>query len=280
MNDRRESLPKFADRLRLGHRGLQVSPFCIGMVDDPATIPHAFDRGVNAFFVTVDMHWPLYEGTRRGLELLFQRKGIRDDVVVMGCCYTAQPEFGMAPFQELIDSVQGLERVDVLVAGGAYGPDARGRAERFRSQSLRNFVGSRGVGVSFHDRIAAAQLARTSCLDISFIRYNARHRGAVNDLFPHLIPPRENLVFNFKSTGGFVSESAAKRSQLDPDLWYPSLADHYRFVLTRPELDGILCAPRSPLEVDRIADALLEGPLDDEDEHHVAALCDAVSTLR
>jgi len=49
-------LPRPADRLPLGTSGLEVSPICIGMVEDPRTIPAAFEAGINFFFVTADMH--------------------------------------------------------------------------------------------------------------------------------------------------------------------------------------------------------------------------------
>src|SRR4051812_39900076 len=71
----RTVLPAPGDRLPLGDCGLKVSPFCLGMVGEPATVPAAFDAGVNFFFVTADMHWPLYEMTRRGLADLLARGG-------------------------------------------------------------------------------------------------------------------------------------------------------------------------------------------------------------
>ena len=57
----RARLPQFTDRLALGREGLVVSPFCLGLVRVPETISAAFDAGINFFFLTADMHWPLYE---------------------------------------------------------------------------------------------------------------------------------------------------------------------------------------------------------------------------
>src|SRR5205823_1724956 len=71
----RLTLPRPTDRLPLGMTGLSVSPFCLGIVESPETIPAAFDAGINLFFLTADLHWPLYEGLRRGLEQLFARGG-------------------------------------------------------------------------------------------------------------------------------------------------------------------------------------------------------------
>lgn len=277
----RTSLPRTRDRLRLGRSPLTVSPFCVGGVRDPETIPLAFDAGINAFFLSADMHWPLYEGSRRGLAQLFARGGsVRDDVVVFVCSYVAQPEFGFAPFHEVIHAVPGLERVDVLVAGGAYAADARVRAERFRASVDDRFVGAQAVGVTFHDRIAARDLLDEECLDIAFVRYNASHSGALRDLFPHARRKRDTLLFNFKSTMGFVAERVVRRAELDEDVWIPTVSDHYRFVLSRPELDGVLCSPTTPQELEALLEALERGPLDTDDEEHLIALANAASSLR
>jgi hypothetical protein len=115
----REELPSPADRISLG-RELKVSPFCVGMTERPGVIPAAFDAGINFFFVSADLHWPSYEATRRGLELLLERGGgIRNDIVVAGVSYMTQPIFFLQ-FHELLASIRGLQRLDVLIAGGAY----------------------------------------------------------------------------------------------------------------------------------------------------------------
>jgi hypothetical protein len=42
--------------------------------------------------------------------------------------------------------------------------------------------------------------------------------------------------------------------------WQPRVTDHYRFALTRPELDDLLIALATPRQVDALAVALEEGP--------------------
>src|SRR4029077_19645120 len=116
----RGALPRPHERLPLG-RELRVSPICLGITRPAEVVTAAFDEGINFFFVSADMHWPLYEPMRRGLERLLDRGvGIRDDIVVAGVSYATQPEFCAMPFRELLESVRGLARLDVLVAGGAY----------------------------------------------------------------------------------------------------------------------------------------------------------------
>lgn len=268
---RRERLPRFADRLALGDGGLRVSPFCLGMVGDPRTVVAAYDAGVNFFFVTADMHWPLYEGTRRGLEMLFARSpSAREDVVVAGVSYVTQPEFSLAPYLELIEGVRGLGRLDVLVAGGAYQNDGAARVALCRDHARTGRVPSpRAVGVSVHERAAAAPLVNRGSSDVTFVRYNAAHPGADVDVFPHLAEGREGLVFGFKSTSAHVDEVRCAALGLAPDDWRPRVTDHYRWSLTRAELDGLLCGLSSPAQVEALDAALGEGPLDDEEHTYL-----------
>ncbi len=70
-----KTLPRLNDRYPLGKSGLRVSPVCIGITGTPEIIPTAFDAGINFFFLTADLHWPLYEGLQRGLESLLSRGG-------------------------------------------------------------------------------------------------------------------------------------------------------------------------------------------------------------
>src|SRR5271157_1231475 len=52
-------------------------------------------------------------------------------------------------------------------------------------------------------------------------------------------------------------------------FWHPEITDHYRFALSRPELDGLLIAPATPNEVAALAEALKKGPLDEEEETYL-----------
>lgn len=273
----RAELPHLSDRLDLGKDGLRVSPFCLGMVGDPAVVPAAFDAGLNFFFLTADMHWPLYEGTRRGLADLL-RRGARDDVVVAGVCYPTQPEFCTAPFEELVAAVPGLDRIDVLLAGGAYGKEFDRRWPVYEEHRRGGLLGSRAVGATFHERDAAAKAVVERKVDIAYIRYNSDHSGAREDVFPRMPDRPRPLLYNFKSTFGYVPPARMTEIGLPgPEYWHPEVTDHYRFALTRPELDGLLIAFRSPREVNDLALALERGPLTEEEETY---LMDVASVTR
>ena len=276
---RRATLPQLIDRLPLGPNGLAVSPFCLGFVDDPRTVLAAFDAGINFFFVTADMHWPLYDATRRGLAMLFERGGdIRDRVVVGVVSYVAQLEFSRAPFYEVLASIPGLERIECTVIGGTQGSEFMVRLGEYRKHRVNGVIpGVRTTGASFHDRGAAALAVRHGMVDIAFCRYNVVHRGAEVDLFPLVAQRGPTLLYNFTSTQGFMTPERHAQLGLTKQHWRPSLTDYYRFALDRPELDGVLCALSTPRHVRALAEALASGPLTEEEIAYVKDLADLSS---
>ncbi|HET9622052.1 MAG TPA: hypothetical protein VFP84_11840 [Kofleriaceae bacterium] len=257
--------------------GLEVSPICLGIVRDPRVVSAAFDAGINFFFVTTDLHWPLYEPLRRGLADLLARGGaIRDQIVVAACSYLTQPEFLGAPFIETLHAVPGLDRLDVMVAGGAYGHEIDRRWQAYAASREVGVLGIRAVGASFHDRPAAAGFLARDALDVAFVRYNARHPGAEHEVFPHLPANRRALLYAFKTAHLQLRAEHAAQLGLDDEYWIPSVTDLYRFALSRAELDGCLISLAEVGHVAALHDALAEGPLSDDEDHHVRQLINAV----
>jgi hypothetical protein len=234
-------------------------------------VPAAFDAGLNFFFVTADMHWPLYEAARRGLaDLLARGRSIRDEVVVAGVCYPTQPEFCAMPFEELVAAVPGLKTLDVLLAGGVYGREFGSRQPVYEEHRSSGFLGNRAVGATFHDRKAAREAILKGQVDLACIRYNPDHDGARRDVFPHLPGRPRPLLFGFNSTFGYVAPGQMTALGLPaPEYWQPAITDHYRFALTPAEMDGLLVALRTPSEVTALAAALEQGPLTEEEEAYL-----------
>lgn len=271
----RRPLPRLTDRQPLGKSGLRVGPVCLGIVREPETVLAAFDAGINFFFLSVDMHWPLYEGTRRGLEALLARGGgVRDEIVVGVVSYLEQPLFQAFQVQEVINAVAGLERVDLIIAGAVSNPASLdSRLEPMTYARDLTFRGARAIGASFHDRRQAVKAATLDQLDILYVRYNTVHPGARTDLFPFLPPVRTSRIFNFKSTMFRVTAEMLPGLGIAlPNGWLPDVPDYYRFALSRPELDGILASPGTPEEVEALAVALSKGSLLLEEEEHMVWL--------
>lgn len=271
----RTKLPLPTDRLRLGDSELQVSPFCLGMIPNgsPETVLAAFDVGINCFFVSVDLHWPLYASLREGVAQLLRRGGgIRDEVVIVATSYMSRANLLRMPFQELLDCVPELERLDVLAIGSCYANDPLERRAALNQHRKTGFAGSRASGASFHDRAMVAPTCNDAEVDVAFVRYNARHAGARTEVFPKLATT-PTLLYGFKSMSGFVSEDQLARiASLPEGVWKPTATDHYRFALSSPQLDGILCSPQSPAEVIALANAMGEAPLDEEEQEHMIDL--------
>jgi hypothetical protein len=259
-----------SERVPVG--GLEASRLCLGMAGRADVVHAAFDAGVNFFFVTADMHWPLYEPLRRGLAALLERPGVRDEIVVAGVSYATQPEFCHEPFRELIEAVPGLGRLDVVVAGGIRGDEQPGRSEVFARHRSFGAFGCRAMGGSFHDRQKAAAAVGAGTLDLAFVRYNPAHPGARRDLFPAVPTERTTRLFNFTTTTGHVRAPRARELGVGTDHWQPDITDCYRFAVSRPELDGILAAPRTPAELAGVLDALAAGPLSPGEQDHMMAL--------
>lgn len=273
----RASVPKPDDRSALGRSGLTVSPYCIG-ISTPETVLAAYEMGINFFFVTADLHWPLYEGVREGLRQLFKKKGARDEVVVAVVSYLEMPLFSALQFHEVIDVIPGMERVDVLVAGAL--PSDQALYARFNSihtARANGHNGSRAIGGSFHHRAAALLSANSDLLDVNFIRYNTAHPGAATDIFPYLRPDRSGLIYNFKSTMSRATDEQMTQLGLGPQQWHPHITDYYRFVMTPPAMDGVLCSPQSPKEIEEIVAAMAKGPLSPEEESYMRWLSTSVN---
>jgi hypothetical protein len=269
----RTTLPATTNRLTLGTNGLQVSPYCVGIVRDPDVICEAFDAGINFFFVTADMHWPLYQKTREGLAKLFARgPQLREQVVVASCSYSTQLEFCTMPFLEVTQEIKGLGSLDVLIAGGAKNGEFFERLPIYQGHLRQRFLACRAIGASFHTRQTALTAINHAMVQVSFIRYNAEHPGAKEDLLPFVKEHPRSLIYNFTNTQGRPTDEEWAALRLNEDYWRPEFPDYYRFALARPEIDGLLIAPQTPNELHALIAAITEGPLSADEEEHILNL--------
>jgi len=108
------------------------------------------------------------------------------------------------------------------------------------------------IGTSIHDRQRAGQLALDSELDLLMIRYNAKHTGAEEDIFPYL-KKRNPAVVSYTALAWQQlinpvkgvemvpwpnSKEKAKIPPLTPELCY-------RFVLSNPHVHLVLTGPKN-----------------------------------
>lgn len=257
---KRVRLPRATDRYPLGTSGLSVSPLCLGMTS-PETVRAAFAAGINFFFISNDLHWPLYMPLMLGISDLLASGVGRDEIVIAGVSYLSEPLFQYLQFNELLAAVPRLSRIDLLIAGAADEGNFLPRYKSLdRARGARQW-GCGAIGASFHDRATAKLAICSALLDLAYVRYNPAHAGCEQDLFPHLAADRACLTYNFKSTAAHVAEPAFRQLNLGAQYPHPTIGDGYRFALSRPELDGLLVSPQNPAELTALLQALERGPL-------------------
>ena len=131
----------------------------------------------------------------------------------------------------------------------------------------------RAVSISCHDRKLAGQLAAEGTLDCLMIRYNAAHRGAETEIFPHLAAHDTGLVSYTATRWGFLMRRTKGWPKDGP---IPTAGQCYRFVLGNPHVDVCLTAPRSEREFADTLAAVRQGPLPDDEMEFLRSYGDAV----
>jgi aryl-alcohol dehydrogenase-like predicted oxidoreductase len=253
----------------LGRTGLAVHRLGLSASYRPGVraVLAAADQGINYFFGY---------GFDRQLKLAF-RQGLgrhREQYVLATGVYNYV--FGHQDLRRTLERRLrqfGTEYLDAFLFLGvmkeAEFPE-RTRAELVR---LREEGKVRAVGMSCHDRRFAGRLAAEGSLDVLMVRYNAAHRGAETEIFPHLQP----------SDPGVVSYTATRWSYLlrRPKSWprdgrVPDAGLCYRFVLSNPNVHVCMMAPSNEAQLRENVAALQRGPLDPDELAFMRDFGDAV----
>jgi len=165
------------------------------------------------------------------------------------------------------------DRIEVFYFLGVMKPKDLTPRVRDQLAKLKNDPRVGAVGISCHDRRLAGELAAEGALDDLMIRYNAAHRGAETEIFPHLAA----------HDPGVVSYTATRWTRLlrrtrgwPKDGPIPTAGDCYRFVLSNPHVDVCLTAPRSERELSQNLEAVRLGPLPHNELSFLRAYGDAV----
>jgi aryl-alcohol dehydrogenase-like predicted oxidoreductase len=128
-----------------------------------------------------------------------------------------------------------------------------------------------GIGSSIHDRTRAGRLALNSEIDLLMIRYNAKHPGAEQDIFPHL-SKRNPAVVSYTALAWRQLIRPLRKISMPP--WPgkapfdgPPLSPElcYRFVLTNPNVHVVLTGPQNREQLGMNMNAVRQGPLEPEE---------------
>jgi aryl-alcohol dehydrogenase-like predicted oxidoreductase len=231
------------------------------------TVFRAVDDGVNYFFA-----YGFDSQMVKALREVMKTK--REKIVLATGAYNYVFSYS-SPRKSLEKRLRqfGTEYLDVLMFLGVMKPKELPPRVLDEMMKLREEGKARWIGISTHDRKFAGQLAREGLLDVLMIRYNAAHRGAETDIFPHLTAHNPGIV-SYTSTRWTRLLSRPKGWPADQPV--PTAGMAYRFVLNNPTVGVVLTAPRSLAEFNENIAAVRKGELGDEEMAFMRRFGDAV----
>lgn len=260
----------FRDRRPLGRTGLEVSRLGIGSSYGASvrTIEWAFDQGINY------LYWGTVRRPAFGRAMARLAKSHRDELVLTVQSYSRVP-WMVGPSVEVALRRTGLEYFDFLLLGARNEKPADGYVEAF--ERLRDHGKVRHLMLSTHNRPLLPKLfaepADESPYGAFMLRYNAVHRGAESDVFP-FVPSQK--------PPGIIAYTATRWAHLlDPQKMPPgeravSAIDCYRFALSQPEVDTVLCGPKNQQQMEEAVAALDGGPIDQEERARLERIGDHI----
>lgn len=140
--------------------------------------------------------------------------------------------------------------------------------ERFRQEGK-----VLATGVSIHDRKLAGELAKRGSIQALMMRYNAAHRGAEQDIFPHLAA-HNPAVIGYTATRWTALLRRPRGWPRHGRIPTPGMC--YRFVLSNPHVHVCLTAPSNRKQFEDNLAAMRAGPLNEEDMTFMRQFGDAV----
>jgi hypothetical protein len=109
------------------------------------------------------------------------------------------------------------------------------------------------------------------------VRYNAAHRGADRDVFPHT-PRHDPGVIGYTATRW--TYLLRRPRTLPRGVRVPTAGECYRFVLSHPAVHTVLTAPRNERQLLENIAEVRKGPLSDEEMKYMRDFGDAVYRLK
>ena len=259
----------FAERRTLGRTGIQVSRLGLagGYGISGKGVEKAYhEYGINYFYWST----PRRPGMGEGLRALAQKH--RDDIVIVLQTYD---HFGLVTGRSVQKGLKalGVDHADVLLLGWHNRHPGKRLIDAIQKEKDAGRV--RFIALSGHNRKLFGHLAgmKDSPIDIFMARYNAAHRGAEEEIFPHL--PKSNRP-------GVTIYTATRHGSLMKPKKMPSgeepmtAADCYRFVLSHPDVDLCMTGPANEAQLDEGARALKLGPLSDDEMTRIRRIGDYV----
>jgi aryl-alcohol dehydrogenase-like predicted oxidoreductase len=209
------------------------------------------DHGINYF----------YWGSRRGggmaraLRRLAQRQ--RDRLVIALQSYDHLGWFMRRGVEKGLDAL-GIERADILILGWFNRFPSPRVLDTARSLQEQGLV--RRLAMSGHNRRLFGEMAKMkdSPIDLFMVRYSAAHRGAEEEVFPHLPEAGGPGIATYTATRWGKLLAPRKMPAGERPL---TAAECYRFVLSHPRVHLCMMGPRTLEEFREGVAALQGGPI-------------------
>jgi predicted aldo/keto reductase-like oxidoreductase len=247
----------FRTPVSFGQTGLQVSRLGIGssFTTDPAVIEEAVEQGVNY------LYWGSIRRPAFGRAIRNVARRNREGIVLTIQSYTRVAAL-MAPSIELALRRAGVDYFDILLLGMWNKPPSQAlidAAQRLREKGkVRHLMMSTHNRPSLQDHFRRFE-AKESPFDSFMLRYNAVHRGAERDVFPHLpASVRPGIVAYTATRWGHLLDPKKMPGGEAP----PPARDCYRFALSHPAVSLVLCGPANREQMQEALRAIEAGPLD------------------
>ena len=255
---------EFLEKRELGHTGLLTSRLGIGSTFNAPTsaIEAAVEWGVNYLYWGT-VRQPDFAKAMRNLE-----KKNREQLIYTIQSYSRDASTVESEVEEALKSC-GVERFDFLLLGSRDEKPGVEFIDVFEKLKQRELV--RFLSISSHNRPFLPTLledyANGNCpYELLMFRYNAVHRGAERDIFPHVTDRPTPFMATYTSTRwGHL---------LDPEKMPPgedpvSAKDCYRYSLLPSAVDMVICGPGSAAQMEEAISALEAGPLENEERERI-----------
>ena len=261
----------FRTPIPFGQTGLTVSRLGIGssFTGDPAFIEEAVEQGVNY------LYWGSIRRPAFGRAIRNLARRNREGLVLTVQSYTRVAAL-LAPSIEIALRRARIDCFDFLLLGMWNKPPGPALIDAARDLVEKGRV--RRLMLSTHNRPSLQEHfrryeAKESAFDTFMLRYNAVHRGAESDVFPHLPkPPHPGIVAYTATRWGHPLDP----KKMPPGEQPPPARDCYRFALSHPAVSLVLCGPANREQMQEALGALDAGPLDADEMARMQRIGDHV----
>ena len=225
------------------------------------------ELGIRSFLVTPRMK-ALAEGVRRLI-----RTGHRDEITLVSIAGIPAPGWVRGYWRRFARAL-GTDHMDVFLMGWVQHPWYLRESVWHQMQRLKADGKVSALGFSIHNRPLAGRLANTlePRPDVLMVRYSAAHRGAESEIFDRLPAPRPGVIAYTATRWGELLEPR-------PDQGFEqgmSAPECYRFALSHPVVDSVMCGARTWAELKEDAEAVRAGALSEERLREMRRFGDAV----